>query len=206
MKRILVAILLALVLVLPTSIPVLADDYDEIEVTVTPAFMAISNAPSNWAPNDIVGDGVTPKGTIAPDRTYYSNPYGDAVSPAVEQDGEGADTVINGECRFTITNTSSVPINLTVNFPNHSGGDASTNSNLGTNDTTKFGAYSYCSGITYSTGKVIAKASGSDPMKTNLTALTNLLWGLEYESQSNTWTSGTAMESTVVITATVYMP
>lgn len=205
-RRFLLGITLAFVMVLSISLPAYAAPDDDVVVTATPAFLSISVAPGTWDPNDIVGDGVTPKGSIAPDTTYYANPYGDAVSPAVEQDGEGADTVIDGECQFTITNTSSVATNITILFPDHAGGDASTNSNLGTNDTTKFGAYSYFSGDTYSTGKVIARSVGSSPGKTNLGAITNIKFGLTYESQSNAWTSPTAMTSTVNIAASYYMP
>lgn len=197
-KRLLTALVLAMVLVAVFTVPALAATSQNVTVTATPAFIAIANAPGTWVPNDLVGDGVTPKGTIGPDTVYYSNPLGDATVPS--------DPVVDGECRFTITNTSSVAIDLTVNFPDHTGGDASTNSDLGSNDTTKFGAYSYCSGMTYSTGKVIAKVTGSDAMKENLAATTDIKWGLTYESQSNAWTSGTAMESTVVITATTYVP
>ena len=197
-KRLLIALVLAMVLVVAFTVPAFAATSQNVTVTATPAFIAIANAPGTWVPNDIVGDGVTPKGTIGPDTVYHSNPLGDETAPS--------DPVVDGECRFTITNTSSVAIDLTVNFPDHTGGDASTNSDLGTNDTTKFGAYSYCSGMTYSTGKVIAKVTGSDAMKENLAATTDILWGLTYESQSDAWTSGVAMASTVVITAITYVP
>lgn len=197
MKRILVAILLVLALMSVGTMPALAAPSDNITVTVTPAFLSISIAPDTWAPNDIVGDNVTPKGTTAPDTVYYANPLGDATIPS--------DPVVDGECRFTITNTSSVATDITVNFPDHTGGDASTNSNLGTNGATTFGAYSYCTGMPYSTDKVIAKVTGSDPMKTNLGATTNLKFGLTYETQTNAWTVATAMASTVNVTATYYM-
>lgn len=194
-RKTLIAILIALALVVIPVGSALALEYAEVTVTATPSFISISNSPIAWAINDVAEAGGK---TILVDTTYYSNPLGDTTAPS--------DPVVDGECRFTIDNTSSVAIDLTVNFPDHSGGDASTNSNLGTNDTTKFGAYSYCTGMNYPTGKVIAKASGSDPMKENLAPNTDIKWGLAYESQSNAWTSGAAMSSTVVITATAYTP
>ena len=197
-RRILVGILVAVSLVISMVGPVFAaaDTYQDITVTATPAFIAIECAPLTWAPNDIVGDGVTPKGFISPDTVYHSNPLGDELSPS--------DPVVDGECRFTITNTSTVATNLTVNFPDHTGGDASTNSDTdGSNGATTFGAFSYCSGMTYSTGKVVALTTGSGFMKEALAASTGILWGLTYESQTTAWASGTAMVSTVVITATV---
>lgn len=191
MRRILVGVLLALILVMLPVVPVLADTSQNITVTATPGFIGIANAPSAWTVNDVAD--ATGKYIIV-NTQYYSNPLGDTTIPS--------DPVVDGECRFTITNTSSILTDLTVNFPDHTGGDASTNSNLGTNDTTKFGSYSYCTGMTYSTGKVIAKATGSSPMKEGLAATTNIKWGLSYLSQTNAWTSGTNMTSTVVITAT----
>jgi len=192
MKRLLLSLILALALTFGAAIPAFALTAQDVEVTATPAFIAISNAPGTWTVNDIVGVGT--KGVMTVDTVYYSNPLGDCTIPS--------DPVVDGECRFTITNTSTVITDLTVNFPDHAGGDASTNSNLGTNDTTKFGAYTYCTGMTYSTGKVIAQSAASDPMKEDLAATTNILWGITYESQSDAWTSGTPMTSTVVITAT----
>lgn len=192
LKRLVLAIGLVAVLIAALVVPVAADTSQDVTVTGTPAFIAITNAPGTWDINDIVGVGN--KGFIAVDTVYYSNPLGDCTIPS--------DPVVDGECRFTVTNTSTVPTDLTVNFPDHTGGDASTNSDLGTNDVGKFGAYSYCTGMTYSTGKVIAKVTGSDPMKEDLAATTPIQWGLTYESQSDAWTGGTAMASTVTITAT----
>lgn len=189
--RLILGLLLVLVLALGMSAPALAATSANVTVTATPAFIGVTNDPATWAVNDLVGVGN--KGFIAPDTVYYSNPLGDCSIPS--------DPVVDGECRFTLTNTSTITTDLTVNFPDHAGGDASTNSNLGTNDTTKFGAYSYCTGMTYSTGKVIAQSAASDPMKEDLAATTNIKWGLTYESQSDAWTSGDAMSSTVVITA-----
>lgn len=187
----LLAVILAVVLCIGMGVPVLAAPSQDVTVTATPAFIAIANAPGAWTVNDVAD--ATGK-SIAPDTVYYSNPLGDTTIPS--------DPVVDGECRFTITNTSSVITDLTVNFPDHAGGDASTNSDLGTNDTTSFGAYVYCTGMTYSTGKVICKKAASAAMKEDLAATTNIKWGITYESQSNAWTSGTNMTSTVTITAT----
>jgi len=189
MKRWLIVLIALAVLLVPSV--ALADTFQNVTVTATPSFISIGNSPSAWAINDVAGAGGK---VILVDTVYYSNPLGDTTVPS--------DPVVDGECRFTITNTSSVAINLTVNFPNHSGGDASVNSDLGTNDTVKFGAYSYCTGMTYSTGKVIAMKAASSVMKSGLAAGVGIKWGLTYKSQSQAWTSGTAMTSTVVITAT----
>ena len=191
MRKLLLGIGLALLLMVLSVVPAFADTSQNVTVTATPGYIAIANAPSAWTVNDVAE--ATGK-FILVDTQYYSNPLGDTTIPS--------DPVVDGECRFTVTNSSTIITDLTVNFPDHTGGDASTNSNLGTNDTTKFGSYSYCSGMTYSTGKVIAKATGSDAMKEDLAATTDIKWGLSYLSQTDAWASGTNMTSTVVITAT----
>jgi len=109
--------------------------------------------------------------------------------------------VVDGECRFTITNTSSVATDLTVNFPHFTGGDAMQNSDDGIAGVGEFGAFSYLSGVNYSTGKVIAKNTGSLDLKDGLAATTDVKWGLTCITQTDVWTSGTPMTSTVVITA-----
>jgi len=187
MKRLVISMLLAAtLLVIPVS-GALAATSQNVTVSATPAFISISNTPTDWTINGITGSGV-----IAPDTIYYSNPLGDTTAPSA--------TVADDECRFTVTNTSTVVTNIVVDFPDHSGGDASTNSNAGTNDTTSFGAYGYVSGVAFSS-KVVLKATGSDNLISDLAATTDFKWGIMYESQSNAWTSGDAMSSTVVITA-----
>lgn len=189
MRKTLLAILLALALVVIPAGNALVLTSQNVDVTATPAFISISNAPSTWTINGITGSGV-----IAPNTTYYSNPGGDTVSPTV---GGATD----GECRFTITNTSTVAINLTVLFPHHTGGDASTNSDAGTNGATSFGAKTYFTGQA-SAAWVVAKNTGSAVGKSALGAGVGIKWGLIYISQSNAWGSGTNMTSTVNITAT----
>lgn len=191
MRKLLVVMVLALALILVPVTPALAATEQEVTVTGVPAFIAISNAPATWDINDVAE--ATGK-TIAPDTLYYSNPLGDTTIPTVG----GA---VDGECRFTITNTSTVIIDLTVLFPDHTGGDASTNSETGANGATSFGAYSYFSGQIQGAW-VVAKDTGSAAGLEDLAATTNIKWGLIYESQSDAWTSGDAMSSTVTITAT----
>lgn len=194
MKRLVISFIVAMALVIiPVSVALAATSQD-VSVTAQPGYIAISNSPAAWVINDVAD--ATGK-YIAVDTIYYSNPLGDTSIPS--------DPIVDGECRFTVTNTSGIATNIVVNFPHHTGGDASENSDLGTNDTTKFGAYAYTSygSLNYSsTGKVIAKNTGSDALISSLPATTNFMWGLAYESKSDAWGSGTAMTSTVVITAT----
>lgn len=185
MGILLVALLLALI---PVS-QVLADTSQDVTVTGTPVFIAIANAPGTWTINEQTGDSL-----IDPATEYWSNPLGDTTTPS--------DPVVDGECRFTITNTSTVITDLTVNFIHFTGGDAMQNSGTGDGGVGTFGAYSYCTGMTYSTGKVIADNAGSGFMKEDLAATTNIKWGVSCDTQTDAWTSGSNMTSTITITAT----
>lgn len=215
MKKLILSVVLAVVMVMVFAVPVFgaAGTSQDVDVTATPAFISIEIDVGTWAPNDIVGDGVTPKGTIAPSSTYYTNPLGDELSPALLGASEDpATTVDPSECRFTLDNTSSVAINLTVNFPDFASGDAMANINQDAEDTATsagadtFVAWSYYQGmLLYETNKLLAKATQSAVLKSNLGATTDIKWGLELKTQTGDWTSGTPMTSTVVITATIYM-
>ena len=187
MKRLIISIFLAVaLLVIPVS-GALAATTQNVTLTATPAFIAISNSPADWTINGITGNSV-----IEPSTTYYTNPLGDTTVPTA--------TVVDGECRFTVTNTSTVATNIVVNFPNHSGGDASTNGS-GTAGANAFAAFGYVSGVALSS-KVTLAASGSGNLISNLGATTDFKWGIQYDSQTGAWTSGTNMTSTVDMTAT----
>jgi hypothetical protein len=160
-----------------------------VTITSAPAFVGISNAPNTWTIN-----GITRSGYSKNDTTYYSNPLGDITIPA--------NPVVDAACRFTITNTSTIATNITLNISDFSGGDASPNTNAGTNNATAFGAYGYATGMaTYATDKKIAKTTGSDQFVTNLAGTTDKKWGIEIKTQANDWVSSTNMTATATITA-----
>jgi hypothetical protein len=187
MKRLLVTITILFAMLCPVGV-VFAGSSSNVTITAIPTFIAITNDPSTWTINGITGNGF-----ILPNTTYYSNPLGDTTAPAA--------TVADGSCRFTVTNaSSSIALDLTVTFGNFSSGDASTNSNTGSNGATTFGAYSWYSGMTYSS-KVVAKTTGSSLLYDEWSGST-LKWGAEIKTQSNAWGSGTPMTATMTITAT----
>jgi len=188
-NRLIIGVILAVALAIVPASGALAATSQNVAVTATPAFISIANTPTDWDINDVAG--ATGK-TIAPSTTYYSNPLGDTTPPAA--------TVVDGSCRFTVTNTSSVITNIVTNFPNHTGGDASTNGS-GTAGANAFAAFGYVSGQLLS-AKVTLLNTGSGDLISNLAASTGFLWGMQYDSQTGAWASGTNMTSTVVMTAT----
>ncbi len=193
MKRLIISIVTAIaLLVIPVS-GALAAPSENITVTAVPAYIAIANGQTTWTINGLENSGV-----MEPDTLYYSNPAsgGDTTAPS--------STIINGECRFAVTNTSTVNIAIVVNFPNPGSGE-STNSGVATNGAATFAVHSYTSYATFNAwpaNKVVAKITGSDTLLTTASPGDEFWWGLEYESQSGAWTESTTMTSTVTITAT----
>jgi hypothetical protein len=157
---------------------------------VTPV---ISNSASTYTLNsDNSGSGI-----VMPNTTYYSNPLGSTTSPTTS----GA---TDAQCEWTLTNTSSMAIDLTCTMPDYSGGGSnSTNSNDGTNGATSFGAKSYFSGQA-SGSWVVMKSSGSSVGYSNLAANTNIKWGFLELTQTTLGTSVTGSTSIITITATAH--
>jgi hypothetical protein len=172
-----------------------------ITVTSTPQFLAITISPSSYNFTGVNGTGSSGAGGqgVIPNNTYYSNPNTDTTAPT-------AAGALTGECDFTITNTSSVPTNLTVVAANFTAGsDQSTNinSSIG-NTTTTPGATSY-EMQSYFTGQATAawtpcwNTVGGPASYSNLAATTNITFGLIYKDQTNAWTGGTAGQFTVTV-------
>lgn len=189
MRKLILGIALAMMLMVMLVVPVFALTSQDVTVTATPSFIGIANTPGTWTVNEETGNSLLTIGT-----EYWSNPLGDTTTPS--------DPVVDDECRFAITNSSTVITDLTVNFIHFTGGDAMQNSGTGSGGVGTFGAYSYCTGMTYSTGKVVADNAGSSAMKEDLAAETNIKWGVSCDTQTDAWTSGDDMTSTVTITAT----
>lgn len=163
-----------------------------ITVTAAPAFIGIANSASTWTINS---ENSGP-GKIFPSTTYYANPLGGTTSPT----SGGAE---DGECDWTITNTSTIATDLTVTWSDMTSGDAMTNANSASAGATSFGAKSYFSGQA-SGAWVVAKSSGSSVGYSNLAATTDKKWGLVISTQTSAWASSSSMSSTVTVTASAH--
>jgi hypothetical protein len=185
MKRTLIVMAVLLLPALGITSQVAATD---VTVTASPSYISFSSAPGTWTLNGITGGGKIDENT-----TYYANPLGDTTQPSA--------TVVDGECQFTWTNDSTVNIVITCNWGSFTGGDATmTNSNTGSNGATTFGAYSWYSGMTYSS-KVITKSSGSDALYTTSSPGEDKKWGSEITTRTDTWTGSGDSTATLSITA-----
>lgn len=174
-----------------------------VTVTGTPAFIGIVIAPITYTINsDNAGSGVMLIST-----TYYSNPLGGTTVPSATV------AATTTECDFTITNTSSITIDLTGNMSNGSGGsDPMTNVNGATAGATSYSAYAYHAGQNF-VYKVLLKSSGSatgnfsgDFGGAGSGVAAGVSWyvGFQFSTQTNAWTGGTGSTYTLTITGTAH--
>lgn len=183
-------IVLGILIGLLVAAPVMAATSQEVTITATPNYVSISNTPATWTLNDAAGGG----GLIDTDTVYYSNPLGDTTPPSA--------TVVDGECRFTLTNTSGPDIDIYTHCDDFTGGDANmTNSDDGSNGATSFGAYSWYSGLTYAS-KVVMKTTTSDILYNEYSGA-SLKWGMEVETRTNAWTGASSSTANMTIFAIV---
>lgn len=197
MRKILVSVVLALVLVVSVAVPAFAySTTAEVTVSATPAIVSISNDPATWTMNDsgatAPGDDVIRKAT-----TYYSNDEDNSASPST--------TVVDGECRFTVTNDGTVPVDIAIDMADFVGGtDAMTNGDDGTGGVGTFGAQAYVSGAAIADAVTITVAGAAVISNLPDTASNTKKWGLEIATQTDDFTDATLTESTVTLTATEY--
>lgn len=190
--RILTVLAIVSLLVTSQVMPVSAATYQDVTITATPSYISITIDDNTFTLNEETGDS-----TIDADTIYYSNPLGDTSSPS--------SPVVDGECHFSITNDSTVNIDLTVDMEDFSGGDANmTNSETGSNGATSYGAYSYYSGLNPYSNKVIIKTNGtgSDTLWSSSSPGDDIKIGFELETQSNAFAGGNPSTSTMKVTAT----
>jgi hypothetical protein len=190
--RLFVSLALALSMVCLFAAPVMADTSQPITITATPSFIGCTNTPGTWTLNGIDGSGL-----IAVDTIYYSNPIG--ASGDVTAPGATAGVVVDAECYFSLTNTSTVTTDMFIDIGNFTGGSAiMTNSDDGSNGATSFGAYSYCTGTVWA-NKVLCKVSSDTATKEDLAPTTNIKWGAQIETRTNAWTGGTSSTATMTV-------
>ena len=192
---VLVTFMLAICLVVGTTIPTFAASTATVTVTNTTQFLSITNNVSTYNFN---ATGVAHAGVL-PSTTYYSNPTTSQVTAP-------STTVVDGECAFDVTDASSVAVNIVINAANMSGGsDNSTNGTAGTDaaGATSYGADVYVSGVLFAS-KVLCKSSASSTSISNLGATANKYWGLQINEQTNAWTGATPATFVVTLTASAY--
>ena len=141
MRKTLFAIMLALALVLIPVGSAFAATTATVTVTATPSILSITQCPGYLGSKLALS---TPVTKIVRNTTYYSNPLGDTTAPT------GA-AVVDGECRFTLTNNGDVNVDITINMTDLG---TMTNGEGGytVNGATSFGASAYVSGSAWPGG------------------------------------------------------
>ena len=193
MRRIIVATVLTLMLVVSAAVPAFAASTDTVTVTATPAIISISNAPSAWTMND---SGATTAGddAIRNATTYYSNDNDNTVAPS--------NPALDSECRFTVTNDGTVNVDIAIAFADFTLGHAMPNSDSGSATATEFGARAYVSQVA-TPGPALTVVGTADVI-TNLphSASNTKKWGLQVATRTDAFTDDTQMQATVTLTAT----
>lgn len=192
--KVLIPIALAITLAVGLSLPTLAATTAVVTVTGTPSYVGIAIAPTTYTINsDNSGSSV-----MLINTTYYSNPLGGTTAPS--------STIVDGECDFTITNTSSIVTDLTGNMSDGSGGsNPMTNVGGATPGAASYSAYAYWSGETLASIVLLkSSASTTGNFKGSLAANTNIKVGFKFSTQTGAWTGGTGSTYTLTITGTVH--
>ena len=165
-----------------------------VTVTAVPAVVSFTATP-DWTINGIAGSG-----SIWPNTTYYANNAGDRTPPDA--------TVADDDCYFTFTNAGAVPIAITCDMSDFSGGTNNmTNGELGytLNGATAFGASGYASGDTWPGMAVIFMKTGSAlfiaSLGENGAPDDTIMWGVALITQQNDFTDVAPSTSTITCTA-----
>jgi hypothetical protein len=197
-RKILIGLMVAVLLTMVWVMPIMAAPGTSQSVTVsaTPSFVAVENTPGTWTMNGVKGDGF-----LSLDTIYYAigaTGTSDITAPVT--------TVTDADCRFSLTDTSSVNITLKVTMEDFTGGGANmANSEDGSNGAATYGAYSYYSGMTYADKKVVKEVANIGTTTAMYTSTTpggaDIKWAVQVETQTGDWASGTASTATLTVTA-----
>lgn len=198
MKKILIGLMIAVLLTLGLVAPAMAAGAltQDVTVTATPSYISIANTPNTWTLNGVKGDGL-----IDIDDIYY------AIGAAGTADTTGpGETVLAADCRFALTDTSSVNITLKVTMEDFSGGsDPMANAESADNGEGTYSAYSYYVGMTYTDKKLVKEVANIGDVTAMYTSTTpggaDIGWAVQVETQTDAWSGGTSSTATLTITA-----
>jgi hypothetical protein len=178
MKRILVSLLLALVMVFSMVLPVMADTTAVVTITATPTYIALTNSEDAWA-----------MGVVAASSTYWWTADGLEPSP---NDNYAAE-----DMKSTITNTGSVAEDIDVKVAAFTGGAGWA---ISTDATPAENEISIRAQITGGSTETLIQVITTDTeLKDNLAAAGTVKWMME--AKTGTFTDGVEKSGTVTLTA-----
>lgn len=173
MKRLVIAIIVAVVLVMVSVSVALAATTQDVTVTATPGYVSISNTPAS--------EGL---GTVSENSTIWAN----GTTPV--------DTLDDAECTFTVTNDGTVAANIGIQATNFTGGDGWTlSSTAGSNTVVMKAGFE---GETVAEMQVVTTSNSA--FISSLGASADIDW--EFSLETGTFTDGELKTSTITLTAT----
>lgn len=179
MKRLGLSLALALVLTVVVALPVAAATTQDVTVTATPSYVALTNSEASWA-----------AGTVSTSTDYW---WTDDGNPPAEP-------FVDGDMKSTITNTGSVSEDIDIKATNFTGGVGWTLTSGATGENTvrvKAGK----TGDANEAAMVIL-TTGDQELVDSLAASGTKLWCMMMETPSS-FTDGVEKSSTVTLTASV---
>lgn len=178
LKRLLSSLLLALVLSVLTTTPLLAATTADVTITWTPTYIAMTNSVSSWE-----------IGTIIADTVYWWTNDGNAPNPEPFEDAD---------MKSTITNTGSVAEDIDIHTHNATGGSGCA---VSTDDTPAGDEFSLRAGITGTTNAaaMIQVTTTDTELVNNLAASGTKLCCMRFKS--GTPSDGVAKSTTATLTA-----
>lgn len=177
-RRIFIGLLLAVILVMLPLVPVLAATTQDVTVTATPSYVALTNSEASWA-----------IGTVSASTSYWWT--SDTEAPA--------EPFIDGDMKSTITNTGSVAEDIDIKATNFTGGVGWTlTSDAAGENTVRMKA-----GKTGDANEaaMVTLTTGDQELVDSLAASGTKLWCMKLET--GTFTDGVEKSSTVTLTASV---
>lgn len=179
-RRLILSVALAVVLVLSIGLPVLAATSQDVSVTATPTYIALTNSEASWA-----------IGAVDVSSTYWWTTDGNAPAPEPFE----AD-----DMKSTIQNTGNVAEDIDIKCANFTGGAGWT---LSADDTPAEGEISLRAGITGTTNEtsMIQVVNGDNELKGNLASTATIKWCMELETAA-TFVDGDVKTGIVTLTAT----
>lgn len=175
--RIIIPVIISLILVIGMVIPVSAATTQDVTVTATPTYLAITNSEASWA-----------VGVVATSGTYWWT--GDTTAPE--------EPFIDGDMKSTITNTGSIASDVDVKVAAFTGGVGWT---ISTDDTPAAGEISLRAGITGTANEagMIQIITTDTELVDNLAAAGTKKWCMEMETPAS-FTDGVEKSGTVTLT------
>ena len=179
MKKLFFTILLVMVLTVSMAVPALAATTQDVTITATPTYIALTNDTATWA-----------VGTVTISTTYWWS-----------HDGAAPDEPFtDGECKAIITNTGSVAEDIDIHCHAATGGAGWAISADDSPADDEFSLRSGISGMANEAAMLQTVLAPAD-LKTNLAASAHVHWLMELET-GTAFSDGVAKEIIVTLTAT----